>query len=114
MKTTKLGFSIFILTSILYAGTIISCIWGIVEFILYLVKDKPFNWLCIWSIIIGAILTFFSNVYMAVLESKQIQKDYELKQKERADIFGQNKTKKSKFQERLEQMQEQQRKERGL
>ena len=39
-------------------GILVSCIWVVVEFTLYLVKDKEFNWWSIWAIPILTIASF--------------------------------------------------------
>ena len=41
---------------------IAACIWAIVEFILYLTKDDPFNWWSIGTIVIIAVL-YLINLY---------------------------------------------------
>lgn len=43
-------------------GAILSIIWAMLEFILYLVKDKAFNWWCIWSFIICILLGIVVSV----------------------------------------------------
>lgn len=45
-----------LLTYAMYLGTVLSGIWSIVEFLIYLVKDNPFNWWSIWMIIIFGVL----------------------------------------------------------
>lgn len=47
-----------ILALISYMVTYICGIWAIVEFVIYLVKDDPFNWWSIVFIVIFAICTF--------------------------------------------------------
>ena len=39
-------------------GFIVSAlgVWAVVEFILYLVKDDPFNWTSLWLLIVGFVL----------------------------------------------------------
>ena len=41
--------------------------WAIIEFILYLVKDNPFNWLSLWLTIAAAVLEvyFFIRTIMS-------------------------------------------------
>jgi undecaprenyl pyrophosphate phosphatase UppP len=36
----------------------VSAIWAVVSFLIYLVKDKEFNWWSIWLIIIGFVVFF--------------------------------------------------------
>lgn len=43
-------------------GAILSVIWAVVEFILYLAKDKVFNWWCIWTLIICVLLPIVVSV----------------------------------------------------
>lgn len=43
-------------------GAILSVIWAVVEFILYLAKDKAFNWWCIWTLIICVLLPIVVSV----------------------------------------------------
>lgn len=47
-------------------GAILSVIWALVEFILYLAKDKVFNWWCIWSLIICILLPIVISVITLV------------------------------------------------
>lgn len=54
-----------LLQIIAYAGGIVSSIWAIIEFIVYLVKDHPFNWWSVWTILICigvGIVCFFANL----------------------------------------------------
>jgi len=50
-----------------YFGITISGIWAIIEFILYLVKDREFNWCSVWSIVICIVTTFILFIVTAVL-----------------------------------------------
>lgn len=74
----------------------IAWIWILVEFILYIAKDDPFNWNSVWLFIISCITIFIFVIYfinIKVKESKKIN-------------FNIPNTNKTKFQERLEEMAE--------
>lgn len=43
-------------------GAILSVIWAVLEFILYIAKDKVFNWWCIWTLIICVLLPIVVSV----------------------------------------------------
>lgn len=62
------------LTIISYFGGAISFIWAIVEFILYLVKDKEFNWWSVWCIIIFSVLSILFFILSTIVYSKIIEK----------------------------------------
>ncbi len=79
---------------IAYIGCVISCIWAVVEFILYLGKDKIFNWWSVWMIVIFAILSMVMIVVSAYLKQKEQSKIINY----RTDL-----NKKSKFQQKLEE-----------
>ncbi len=84
-----------------YLGATVSCIWAMVEFILYLVKDKPFNWWSIWSILIcscAAIALFIIGAVMSTKTKYNVRKSAPITDA----IF-----KKSRFQDRLEEMERQ-------
>lgn len=51
----------FILTTVFAFLSYIFGIWVIVEFILYLVKDNPFNW---WSLYLALITTVIQLFFM--------------------------------------------------
>lgn len=54
-------FVIHFIAGIMYA---VGGIWAIVSFILYLVKDQPFNWTSIWVCVIGIVLGFVNMLCM--------------------------------------------------
>lgn len=58
-KKNKRGLYYFIMTIIM--GFLLSAFgaWAVIEFILYLVKDNPFNW---WSLYL-TIAAFFGEIY---------------------------------------------------
>lgn len=55
---------------IAYLGSVVSSIWAIVEFILYLVKDKIFNWWSVWSILICAVLALVLFIFSSIFSIK--------------------------------------------
>jgi len=79
-----------IIMIISYIGCAVTPIWAIVEFILYLVKDREFNWWSVWTFIISIIVAIVSVTIMASIKSKI--------------NIGDFKRKTSKFQERLDLM----------
>ena len=54
----------FILTAIMHILTIVFMIWAIVEFLLYLVKDDPFDWRSVIGIVIFLILEIIFGLKM--------------------------------------------------
>jgi len=77
-----------------YFGSAASCVWAVVEFILYLVKDKEFNWWSVWMILICGVIAIVFLFIAAITEAKE-----EIEASKLAP-------KKSKFQEKLEKMAE--------
>lgn len=75
-------------TIVSYFGILVSGIWAIVSFIVYLVKDKPFQWWSIGSIGICTVLLFVSVFIAAYVKAVA-----EVKRK-------------SKWQQRLEEIRE--------
>lgn len=73
-------------------AAIVCKFWAIISFILYLVKDRPFDWISLW-LMCGAILVT-TVCYFVMLFSKNTRESV-------------NKKFKSSFQERLEQMERQ-------
>lgn len=63
-----------ILTGIFYLSFIVSAIWAVVEFILYLAKDDPFNWMSVWSTIIGFVLMIVAFVMKAAMMDREHKK----------------------------------------
>ncbi len=96
MKTLIL----LIITLISYLGAVLCPVWALVEFILYLVKDKEFNWSSLWLSIISYILIVVMIFINAFYENK---KQYENRQQSFIKTHGKNK--KSKWQSRLEELQ---------
>ena len=61
-----------VLTAIVaYLGSGLSIIWAAIEFILYLVKDKPFNWMSVWSLVLCVSVSMVLFVLAAFLKAKQ-------------------------------------------
>lgn len=71
-------------------------IWVIVEFILYLVKDRPFNWWSLWSLIICIIVILIALIILAMIVTSQ--------GKTNTSGFDATNPKRSKFQQRLDEM----------
>ena len=72
-------------------------LWAIIEFILYLVKDKPFNWISIWLFLLSILVILVSIIFTAItkLSNKSINQKYYPN---------------GKFRERLNEMTEQRKK----
>ena len=51
-------------------GANVGFFWACIEFILYLAKDKEFNWLSVWLFVLSTILAFGSVLYVAYLKTK--------------------------------------------
>jgi phosphotransferase system glucose/maltose/N-acetylglucosamine-specific IIC component len=79
----------------------VAFVWGIIEFILYLAKDKEFNWWSVWAFVISAVIAIAITIIAAVAKVKQRNRAW--------DDMKQRRTtgKRSRFQERLEEMQRQ-------
>ena len=75
-----------------YIGSAVCPIWAVVEFILYLAKDHPFNWWSLWLCIIFWVLTFAAVIMAAAIELKK------------KNELNKNQPKVSNFQKRLEEM----------
>ncbi len=86
MKTLIFG----ILSIVSYLGILVCPIWAIIEFILYLVKDKEFNWNSLWFFISSIILFIVFLILAAYFSNKESKKNYV--------------NSKSKWQQRLDEM----------
>jgi len=64
-KRDKTGFY-FISTIIFSILTAVTSIWAIVGFVLYLVKDIPFNWTSVWLLIAAVILEIYFFAKLAL------------------------------------------------
>jgi len=71
----------------------VSSIWVLVEFITYLVKDNPFNWLSLWVCILSAIASIVFHVLMLQMHIKR-----KIKQPEKEGL----KPKMSKWEQRMQ------------
>jgi phosphotransferase system glucose/maltose/N-acetylglucosamine-specific IIC component len=86
-----------LLAVVAYFGITVSCIWSVIEFILYLVKDKEFNW---WSVYMIFICAFTSLILSFLSLKSQFKNGSKLQNKNPIP-------KRSRFQEKLEQMEKQ-------
>ena len=77
----------------------VAFVWAIIEFILYLAKDKVFNWWSVWAFVISVVVAIVVSIFALVAKTKARNKAWEEMKQRRPE------RKKSKFQERLEQMQ---------
>jgi hypothetical protein len=95
MKTITTG----CLGLLFYFGTAASAVWIIVEFLIYLVKDKPFNWMSLWCFLAlaGSSVIFLISSFVLSHKSK-IEEIEENKE---------NKRPTSRFQQRLAEMEKQ-------
>ena len=66
-------------------------VWAVISFLIYLVKDIPFNWHSVWLSILSIVLYIICGSLFVMIKAKEIT---EVKR-----------TKLSKFQEKLMQMQ---------
>ena len=48
-----------------------SFIWAIIEFILYLVKDKEFNWWSVWTFLISVATGIISLLLLIAIEPRK-------------------------------------------
>lgn len=93
IKTDKMKITMLI-TCILSGITFGICkIWIIVSFILYLVKDEPFNWAVFWTAVWMIPICLVSYVATMVMKDKPRSKRF----------TPVTKLKKSKFAQRLEE-----------
>lgn len=89
---------IFFLQFIIIPST---ALWVVVEFLIYLFKDHPFNW---WSF--GIFITNFTAMAIFMMVDIGIYIKRKIKQQEERDVQIQeirNSNKKSKFQQRLDE-----------
>ena len=90
------------LAFIFYFGSCASCVWAIVEFILYLVKDKIFNWWSVWLAVIFGVLALVMFIVIAIFSAKTRSDSYKRFLENRSTSFPQ-----SRFEKRLAEMEEQ-------
>ena len=62
--------SLLIIQWIAVVSANIAFLWAIIEFILYLVKDKSFNWWSVWYFIISVVIALVCLVFALVVKSK--------------------------------------------
>lgn len=79
----------------------VAFVWAIIEFILYLAKDKVFNWWSVWAFVISVVVAIALVIIAAVWQVKERNRAWDDMKQRRAT------GKKSRFQERLEEMQRQ-------
>lgn len=77
----------------------VAFLWALIEFIIYLVKDTPFNWWSVWAFIISVVVAITVAIYGAVYSSKIARSEMA---KMRTGM------KKSKWAQRIEEMQQKQ------
>lgn len=72
-----------------------SLLWVVVSFLIYLVKDIPFNWCSVWSVAIIYSIVIFGHIGLALFSMKELNKK----------LKNEKPVKKSAFQQKLEEMQ---------
>lgn len=77
----------------------ISGIWSIVSFIIYLVKDIPFEWWVLWVCIITTVFFYGFTILVAIMRAKQALDEDKLIREFNDKRFGG----KSPFRSRLDQ-----------
>jgi len=97
-KTMKI-INLLIIQWIAVTSAKLTFLWVIIEFILYLVKDKPFNWLSIWLLSLSMLIILISILFTAITKFKMSNKS-----------IKPNHNTNGKFQERLNEMTEQRKK----
>lgn len=91
--------SFIVLQIIAVIAANVTFIWAIIEFILYIAKDKVFNWWSVWGFVISTLIAIVLTIFAAVSKVKTQNKAWnEMKQR-------QSTVTKSRFQQRLEEMQ---------
>ena len=54
----------------------ISFVWAVIEFILYLLKDKDFNWISVYLFVFSSILAIIFCFKAGIKEAKEANKHY--------------------------------------
>lgn len=71
--------AIFILLAVLAKiGCGLSCLWAIISFLIYLVKNQPFDWWSVWSIginLVGMFLFIFLGLMSSWAEARKQAKE---------------------------------------
>lgn len=78
----------------------IAFVWAVIEFILYLAKDKVFNWWSVWAFVISVVVAIALVIIAAVWQVKE--RNSALTKFKKRRTTG----KKSRYQERLEEMEQ--------
>lgn len=52
-------------------GSVVSFVWAIVEFIIYLVKDLPFHWRSVYCFIACVVIAVVTVIYSGYLSTKK-------------------------------------------
>jgi len=60
-KTAEIGIALLALCNLII---LLTKVWIIVEFILYVFKDNPFNWLSITTLVIFILLSFIIKKFI--------------------------------------------------
>lgn len=68
MKAITKTMTLILTQLVAIIATVVGLFWALIEFILYLVKDKEFNWLSVWLFVIGIIVAIISIGYLIYLE----------------------------------------------
>lgn len=88
---------------IFYFAIPILSVWNIVEFVLYVAHRDPFNWIALWALIADFVIAVCMAVDSAIRHDKIHRENIERMK---------NPAAKSRFQERIEEAQRQQKAER--
>ncbi len=86
--------SLLIIQWIAVVAVNVTFLWGIIEFILYLAKDKSFNWWSVLGFIISVVVALVCIVFALIVKSKALSTSIN------SSRF------KSRFQQRLEEMEQ--------
>jgi hypothetical protein len=89
--------SLLIVKVLAIIGTYGAFAWAVIEFILYLVKDKVFNWWCVYTFFISIGVLLGTLAYSAVYAIKNRNKSLGKLMEMRKD------KPKSKFKQRIEE-----------
>lgn len=64
---------VFILVILSLIGILITSIWAPIDFIIYLVKDKPFNMWLLYGFIISVVSFFVNYILLKLLQDPIVQ-----------------------------------------
>lgn len=79
------------------AAASLSLVWAVIEFILYLVKDKPFNWWSVWVFFTSVALAITSFLLLIFVVAKDKRKEFN------THLDNLQERPKSKFRQRLDE-----------